>query len=127
MFAWLFLWLVLGIWLIVGAFVYAAWKRRRHPTRHQRWWVLGMSTGFVGYCHTLAYGFALTQPTEICGQRTLDDDYPLTHVRVDAFPHAWRATGRIRRRTAPATPQLRAHGCCGVAQPSSWQARSPGR
>ncbi|MFG2098504.1 hypothetical protein [Streptomyces sp. NPDC048612] len=86
MFAWLFLWLVLGIWLTAGAFTYVTWKRRRHPTRHRRWWVLGMSTGALGYAHTLAYGFALTRPTEICGQRTLDNDYPLTHVRVDAFP-----------------------------------------
>ncbi|GFE18737.1 hypothetical protein Sgleb_67840 [Streptomyces glebosus] len=86
MFASLFLWLVLGIWLIVGAFAYEAWKRRRQPARHRRWWVSGMCTGAVGYVHTLAYGFALTRPTEVCGQRTFDDDYPLTHVRVDVFP-----------------------------------------
>ncbi|MCX4637124.1 hypothetical protein QT196_05080 [Streptomyces sp. P9-2B-2] len=86
MFAWLFLWLVLGIWLIVGAFAYVVWKRRRQPARHRRWWVLGMCTGAVGYVHTLAYGFALTRPTEVCGQRTFDDDFPLTHVRVDMFP-----------------------------------------
>lgn len=86
MFAWLFLWLVLGIWSTVGVFAYLAWKRRCHPARHRRWWVLGMSTGTVGYFHTLAYGFALTRPTEVCGQRTLDNDYPLTHVRVDVFP-----------------------------------------
>ncbi|MGW3012845.1 hypothetical protein ACWC9R_28990 [Streptomyces sp. NPDC001219] len=86
MFAWLLLWLVLGIWLTAGAFTYVTWKRRRHPARHRRWWVVGMSTGALGYAHTLAYGFALTRPTEICGQRTLDNDYPLTHARVDAFP-----------------------------------------
>ncbi|MCF3143355.1 hypothetical protein [Streptomyces platensis] len=86
MFATLFLSLVLGIWLIVGAFAYQAWKRRRRPARHRRWWVLAVSTGTVGYVHTLAYGMALTRPAEVCGQQTLDDDYPLTHVRVDVFP-----------------------------------------
>ncbi|MEU6096957.1 hypothetical protein [Streptomyces sp. NPDC047079] len=40
----------------------------------------------MGYAHTLAYGLALTRPVDVCGRRTLDDDFPLTHVRVDVFP-----------------------------------------
>ncbi|MFI9048241.1 hypothetical protein [Streptomyces sp. NPDC053427] len=86
MIAWLGLWLALCIWLTAGAFAYVAWKRRRRPPRHLRWAVLGAVTGAVGYAHTLAYGFALTRPATVCGQRTLDDDFPLTHVRVDVFP-----------------------------------------
>ncbi|MCG3041252.1 hypothetical protein L7D48_11890 [Streptomyces sp. S1A] len=89
MFAWLLLWLVLIVQLAAGAFAYGFWKRRRRPARHRRWWLLGAGTGVLGYAHTLAYGFALTRPAEICGQRTLDDDYPLIHTRVDVFPPAF--------------------------------------
>ncbi|MGI5468350.1 hypothetical protein [Streptomyces sp. CA-132043] len=62
------------------------WKLRRRPARHRRWLVLGASVVAVGYAHTLAYGFALVRPEAVCGRRTLDDDYPLTGVRVDMFP-----------------------------------------
>lgn len=50
------------------------------------WWVPGACLVALGYAHTLAYGFALTRPAEICGQRTLDDDYPLRQARADVFP-----------------------------------------
>ncbi|MFB8208466.1 hypothetical protein [Streptomyces sp. NPDC056010] len=78
--------MVLGLELSCGLLAYAFWKRRRHPPLHRRWWVLGTTACVLGYAHTLAYGFALTRPTDLCGQRTLDNDYPLTHVSVNAFP-----------------------------------------
>ncbi|RDD84664.1 hypothetical protein [Streptomyces parvulus] len=86
MFVSLFLLMVLGFELLGGGLAYAFWKHRRHPWLHRRWWVLGTTACALGYAHTLAYGLALTQPTDLCGQRTLDNDYPLTHVRADAFP-----------------------------------------
>ncbi|UUN28845.1 hypothetical protein [Streptomyces sp. FIT100] len=48
--------------------------------------VLGTGLVALGYAHTLAYGFAVSHPTEVCGQRTLDADFPLTRTRVDVFP-----------------------------------------
>ncbi|MFK0115278.1 hypothetical protein [Streptomyces sp. NPDC090994] len=86
MFAWLPLWLVLLVWLSAGVAGRALWKRRRRPPRHLSWWVPGACLVALGYAHTLAYGFALTRPAEICGPRTLDDDYPLRQARADVFP-----------------------------------------
>ncbi|MGP2440577.1 hypothetical protein [Streptomyces sp. JW3] len=86
MFAWLFLWLVLLGWLTAGVVGHVRWRRLRRPARHRRWWVAGAGLVVLGYAHALAYGLALTRPAEICGQRTLDDDFPLRHARADVFP-----------------------------------------
>ncbi|MCI3273918.1 hypothetical protein [Streptomyces cylindrosporus] len=70
----------------VGVVPYRMWRARRRPTRPARWAVIGAFLAVVGYAGAVLYGLAFTDPVAVCGQRTLDDDFPLVHVTVDAFP-----------------------------------------
>ncbi|MFF4794606.1 hypothetical protein ACFY2M_33735 [Streptomyces sp. NPDC001276] len=72
--------------LMVGILPYGLWTAARHPSRQARWAVTGLYTAVVGYAGAVAYGFAFTDPVGVCGWRTLDNDFPLVHVTVDAFP-----------------------------------------
>lgn len=72
--------------LAVMIIPYKLWTIGRRPSRPARWVVIGLGTAAVGYAGAVAYGFAFTAPAEVCGRRTLDDDFPLVRVTVDAFP-----------------------------------------
>lgn len=67
-----------------GSVPYLPWTARRHPSRQARWAVIGAGVAVLGYAGAVAYGLAFTDPVQVCGQKTLDNDFPL--VRVDAFP-----------------------------------------
>lgn len=40
----------------------------------------------LGYAGAVAYGLAFTDPVQVCGEKTLDNDFPLVRVSVNAFP-----------------------------------------
>ncbi|MGI5460806.1 hypothetical protein ACQEWB_48120 [Streptomyces sp. CA-249302] len=70
----------------LGVVPYLMWRARCRPTRAARWAATGAFLTVVGYAGTVLYGLAFTAPADVCGQQTLDDDFPLVHVTVDAFP-----------------------------------------
>lgn len=72
--------------LALGAVPYAWWVARRRPSAQVRWAVIGACVAAVGYAGAVLYGLAFTHPREVCGKRTLDDDFPLQQVTVDTFP-----------------------------------------
>ncbi|MER7692375.1 hypothetical protein [Streptomyces sp. NPDC097610] len=69
-----------------GSVAYLLWAARRRPSRQARWAVIGAGVAVLGYASAVAYGLAFTDPVQVCGQKTLDNDFPLVRVRVDAFP-----------------------------------------
>ncbi|MFG2140892.1 hypothetical protein [Streptomyces sp. NPDC048650] len=72
--------------MAIGSVPYALWVTRRGPSPHARWGVIGAYVAVVGYLGAVLYGLAFTSPIEVCGKRTLDDDFPLEHVTVGWFP-----------------------------------------
>lgn len=78
--------LITVFWYAAGYVPYRMWKCRRRPSRPVRWAVVGAFTAVVGYAGAVVYGLAFDDPAGVCGTRTLDDDYPLVRVTVDAFP-----------------------------------------
>ncbi|MET9932889.1 MULTISPECIES: hypothetical protein [unclassified Streptomyces] len=85
MVVWLGLVFMLLVWIVVGTMVLTWWRYRPAPV-HGRLLKAGAGAIAVGYAHALAYGVALVRPRSVCGRRTLDDDFPLTHVDVGLFP-----------------------------------------
>jgi hypothetical protein len=83
---------VLGMPLIsivlitIGSILYQVWVVARSPSGPVRCTAVGAYGAVVGYAGALLYGLAFTRPVELCGKKTLDDDYPLRHVTVDVFP-----------------------------------------
>ncbi|MFF4732983.1 hypothetical protein ACFY3M_48735 [Streptomyces mirabilis] len=69
-----------------GSVAYLLWAALRRPSRQVRWAVIGAGVAVLGYAGAVAYGLAFTDPVQVCGQKTLDNDFPLVRVRVDAFP-----------------------------------------
>ncbi|WP_051870236.1 hypothetical protein [Streptomyces resistomycificus] len=78
--------LITAVLLGAGFVPYRVWTLGRRPSRQARWAVIGGYVAAVGYAASTAYGFAFADPVAVCGQRTLDDDFPLVHVTVDPFP-----------------------------------------
>ncbi|WP_264933213.1 hypothetical protein [Streptomyces sp. A012304] len=72
--------------LPAGIIPYRVWVLSRDPSRPARWAVIGLYAAAIGYAGAVAYGFAFTDPTAVCGSTTLDNDFPLVSVTVDAFP-----------------------------------------
>jgi hypothetical protein len=72
--------------LPAGIIPYTLWAFRRDPSRPARWAVTGLYAAAIGYAGAVAYGFAFTDPVAVCGQKTLDHDFSLVRVTVDAFP-----------------------------------------
>ncbi|MFI9548926.1 hypothetical protein ACIHAR_34225 [Streptomyces sp. NPDC052016] len=78
---------LISFFLFGAGFVpYRMWSVGRRPSAPARWAVIGAFTAVVGYAGAVVYGLAFTDPAAVCGQRTLDDDFPLVRVTVDAFP-----------------------------------------
>ncbi|WP_426568680.1 hypothetical protein [Streptomyces canus] len=78
---------LISFFLFGAGFVpYRMWSVGRRPSTPARWAVIGAFTAAVGYAGAVVYGLAFTDPVEVCGKRTLDDDFPLVRVTVDAFP-----------------------------------------
>ncbi|MFK0023982.1 hypothetical protein [Streptomyces sp. NPDC090798] len=69
-----------------GSVAYLLWAARRRPSRQVRWAVAGACVAVLGYAGAVAYGLAFTDPVQVCGQKTLDNDFPLVRVSVDVFP-----------------------------------------
>ncbi|MGW1372977.1 hypothetical protein ACWD6P_01695 [Streptomyces sp. NPDC002446] len=70
----------------VGYVPYALWVAGRRPSAQARWAAIGAYAAAVGYAGAVLYGLAFTHPRQVCGKRTLDDDFPLRQVTVDWFP-----------------------------------------
>ncbi|MFG2369107.1 hypothetical protein ACGFY3_47250 [Streptomyces mirabilis] len=69
-----------------GSVAYLLWAALRRPSRQTRWAVIGAGVAVLGYAGAVAYGLAFTDPVQVCGQKTLDNDFPLVRVNVNAFP-----------------------------------------
>lgn len=86
-----------------GSVAYLLWAALRRPSRQVRWAVIGAGVAVLGYAGAVAYGLAFTDPVQVCGEKTLDNDFPLVRVRVDAFPPDvacyWSDSGLMGRRT----------------------------